>query len=237
MPASVTPDGKTVTYKTPQGQALADPEGFDFPGDVADLAGEAPATILSILGGLAGGGPITGGAGAVVGGMTGDAIRQMAAKKFGSERDFDLGQTAIEGGTSLLGEAGGAVASKALKGPLRESVQAPGFQELGKDLERFDVDQGTNLAGTAPLEATVSGDMMPAWAQRLREDDQYGATIRDEVDIPFREEISSAMDKIGQWLPGAGPTASPLRKSSAAALSVTSIRPLTRSMTPTCYPI
>ena len=62
VPASVTPDGKTVTYKTPQGQALADPEGFDFPGDVADLAGEAPATILSILGGLAGGGPITGGA-------------------------------------------------------------------------------------------------------------------------------------------------------------------------------
>ena len=207
VPASVTPDGKTVTYKTPQGQALADPEGFDFPGDVADLAGEAPATILSILGGLAGGGPITGGAGAVVGGMAGDAIRQKIAQGVGSKRDYDLGQTAIEGGTSLLGEAGGAVASKALKGPLREGVQAPGFQELSKHVERFDVDQGTNLAGTAPLEATVSGDMMPAWAQRLREDDQYGATIRDEVDIPFREEISSAMDKIGKWLPGAGPMA------------------------------
>jgi len=207
VPASVTPDGKTVTYKTPQGQALADPEGFDFPGDVADLAGEAPATILSILGGVLGGGPITGGAGAVVGGMAGDAIRQKAAQEFGSKRDYDLGQTAVEGAFSLLGEAGGAVASKALKGPLRESVQAPGFQELGKHVERFDVDQGTNLAGTAPLEATVSGDMMPAWAQRLREDDQYGATIRDEVDIPFREEISKAMDKIGQWLPGEGPTA------------------------------
>ena len=205
VPASVR--GDEVVYKTPQGQTPVDPAGFDFPGDVADLGGEAPATILSILGGLAGGGPISGGAGAVAGGMTGDAIRQMAAKEFGSKRDYDLGQTAIEGGTSLLGEAGGAVASKALKGPLRESVQAPGFQKLSEDVARFDVDQGTNLAGTAPLEATVSGDMMPAWAQRLREDDQYGATIRDQVDIPFREEIANAMDKIGEWLPGEGPTA------------------------------
>ena len=205
VPASVK--GDEVVYQTPQGQTPVDPAGFDFPGDFADAVGEGPATILSILGGLAGGGPITAGAGAVAGGMAGDAIRQKAAQQFGSKRDYDLGQTAIEGGTSLLGEAGGAVASKALKGPLRESVQAPGVQKLSEDVARFDVDQGTNLAGTAPLEATVSGDMMPAWAQRLREDDQYGATIRDQVDIPFREEIANAMDKIGEWLPGEGPPA------------------------------
>lgn len=206
IPASVTPDGKTVTYKTPQGQALVDPEGFDFPGDVADMAGEAPATILSILGGLAGGGPISGGAGAVAGGMAGDAIRQKIAQQFGSKRDYDLGQTAIEGGTSLLGEAGGAVASKALKGPIRESMNAPGFQKLSEDIRRFDIDQGTNLGDTAPIEGTVSGDALPAFAQRLREDDQYGGVIRDS-DVRFREEVSSAMDKIGQWLPGEGPTA------------------------------
>ena len=86
-------------------------------------------------------------------------------------------------------------------------MQGPGFRELGEDVVRFDADLETNLAGTAPVEATVSSDAAPAFAQRLREDDLFGADIRDKVDIPFREEIANAMDKIGQWLPGAGPTA------------------------------
>jgi len=206
VPASVTPDQSTVTYKTPQGQALVDPKGLDFPGDLADMVGEAPATILSVIGGLLGGGPITAGGGAVLGGMGGDVIRQKLAQQFGSKRDYDLGQTGVEGITSLAGEGLGALGSKALKGPLRESAQAPGYQQLSEDIKRFDVDKGTNLAGTAPIEGTVSGDALPAFAQRLREDDQWGGAIRDH-DVLFREEISSAMDKIGQWLPGEGPTA------------------------------
>ena len=206
IPASVTPDGKTVTYKTPQGQALADPEGFDFPGDFADAVGEGPATILAILGGFLGGGPIAGPGFAAAGGMAGDVARQKIAQRFGSKRDYDPGQTAIEGVTSVTGDVLGAGVSKALKGPLREGTQAPGFQQLSDDLKRFDIDHDTNLAGTAPVEGTVSGDALPAFAQRLREDDQWGGVIRDH-DVLFREEISSAMDKIGQWLPGEGPTA------------------------------
>ena len=43
VPASV--EGDKVVYQTPQGMAPVDPEGFDFPGDIADWAGEGPATM------------------------------------------------------------------------------------------------------------------------------------------------------------------------------------------------
>ena len=206
VPAAVQDD--KVVYQTPQGMAPVDPEGFDI-GDIADLGGEAPATILSILGGLGGAlaGPWTAAAGAVAGGTSGDVLRQNLAQEFGSKRDYDFAQTGLEGATSVLGEAGGALASKALRGPLRKSMEAPGFKELGEDVQRFDVDFETNLAGTAPVEATASGDLLAGAAQRLREDDAFSAQMRDKVDIPFRQEISEAMDKIKYWLPGEGPTA------------------------------
>ena len=206
VPALVEND--KVVYQTPQGMAPVDPEGFDI-GDIADLGGEAPATILSLLGGLGGmlAGPWTAAAGAVAGGTSGDVLRQNLAQEFGSKRDYDFAQTGLEGATSVLGEAGGALASKALRGPLRKGMEAPGFKELGEDVERFDVDFKTNLAGTAPVEATTSSDLVAGGAQRLREDDAFSAQMRDKVDIPFRQEISEAMDKIKYWLPGEGPTA------------------------------
>ena len=178
VPASV--EGDKVVYQTPQGKVPVDPEGFDI-GDIADMGGEAPATILSILGGLGGLalGPWSAAGGAVAGGVGGDVMRQNLAQRFGSKRDYDPAQTAWEGGTSGLGE----------------------------DVERFDVDFETNLAGTAPVEATTSSDLVAGGAQRLREDDAFSAAMRDKVDIPFREQISEAMDKIKYWLPGEGPTA------------------------------
>jgi len=206
VPASV--EGDKVVYQTPQGMAPVDPEGFDI-GDIADLGGEAPATILSILGGLGGAalGPISAAGGAVAGGVGGDVLRQNLAQQFGSKRGYDFAQTGLEGATSALGEGVGALASKALRGPLRKGMEAPGFKELGEDVQRFDADFETNLAGTAPVEATTSSDLMAGGAERLREDDAFSAQIRDKVDIPFRQEISEAMDKIGFWLPGEGPTA------------------------------
>ena len=206
VPASV--EGAKVVYQTPQGMAPVDPEGFDI-GDIADMGGEAPATILSILGGLGGLalGPWSAAGGAVAGGVGGDVMRQNLAQRFGSKRDYDPAQTAWEGGTSVLGEGLGTLASRALRGPLRKGMEAPGFKELGEDVERFDVDFETNLAGTAPVEATTSSDLVAGGAQRLREDDAFSAAMRDKVDIPFREQISEAMDKIKYWLPGEGPTA------------------------------
>ena len=206
VPAAVQDD--KVVYQTPQGMAPVDPEGFDI-GDIADLGGEAPATILSLLGGLGGAflGPWTAAGGAVAGGVGGDVLRQNLAQEFGSKRDYDFAQTGLEGATSVLGEGAGALASKALRGPLRKGMEAPGFKELGEDVERFDIDFKTNLAGTAPVEATTSSDLVAGGAQRLREDDVFSAAMRDKVDIPFRQEISEAMDKIKYWLPGEGPTA------------------------------
>lgn len=69
-----------------------DPKGMDL-GDLADFAGEVPATALSILGGLAGAGAgggiaslATGAAGAAAGAGAGEGIRQSIGQDPGQRR-------------------------------------------------------------------------------------------------------------------------------------------------------
>lgn len=206
IPAQV--EGDEVRYQAGTGMLPVDPERLEVE-DVADWAGDVPPTLLSILGGLGGqavGGPAGSVVGAAAGGMGGDYLRQQIAQEEGSRRDYDPMQTAVEGGASVLGDIGGSVLAKGLQGPLRRARNAPGFKELTEGAEQFDVDLETNLAGTAPIDAGTSSDFVAGAAQRLRESDISGARIR-ESDISFREEIARAMDAVGSWLPGEGPTA------------------------------
>ena len=207
IPAQV--EGGEVRYQAPTGMLPVDPERLEVE-DIADWAGDVPSTLLSILGGIGGfmaGGPFGSAAGAAAGGAGGDYWRQQIAQKAGSRRDYDPVQTGVEAGVSIIGDIGGGLLAKGLQGPLRRARMTPGFKELTEEAERFDVDLGTNLAGTAPIDAGTSNEFVAGAMQRLRESDISGARIRDEQDIPFREEIARAMDAVGSWLPGAGPTA------------------------------
>jgi len=207
IPAQV--EGGEVRYQAPTGVLPVDP-GRPEVEDIADWAGEAIPTTLSVLGGIGGfmaGGPFGSAAGAAAGGAAGDYWRQQIAQEAGSRRGYDPVQTGVEGVTSVIGDIGGGVLAKVLQGPLRRARMAPGFKELTEEAQRFDVDLETNLAGTAPIDAGTSSEFVAGAMQRLRESDISGARIRDMQDIPFRQQIARAMDSIGSWLPGEGPTA------------------------------
>ena len=207
IPAQV--EGGEVRYQAGTGMLPVDPPRMEIE-DIADLAGDVPPTILSILGGVTGqalAGPPGSITGAALGRMGGDYLRQQMAQDEGSRRDYDVAQTVVEGGTSVLGDIGGSVLAKGLQGPLRRARNVPGFKELTEEAQRFDVDYKTNLAGTAPIDAGTSSDFMAGATQRLRESDISGERIREKQDIPFAEQISTAMDAVGDWLPGEGPMA------------------------------
>jgi hypothetical protein len=207
IPAQV--EGGEVRYQAGTGMLPVDPPRMEIE-DIADLAGDVPPTILSILGGVGGqalAGPPGSITGAALGGMGGDYLRQQMAQGEGSRRDYDVAQTGVEGVTSILGDIGGSALAKVIQGPLRRARNAPGFKELTEEAQRFDVDYDTNLAGTAPIDAGTSSEFAAGAMQRLRESDISGERIRDIQDIPFREEVARAMDAVGSWLPGEGPTA------------------------------
>ena len=207
IPAQV--EGGEVRYQSGAGMLPVDPPRWEVE-DIADIGGDLPPTILSILGGVGGmalAGPVGSAAGAALGGMGGDYLRQQMAEGEGSRREYDVAQTGVEGVTSILGDIGGSALAKVIQGPLRRARNAPGFKELTEEAQRFDVDYDTNLAGTAPIDAGTSSEFAAGAMQRLRESDISGERIRDIQDIPFREEVARAMDAVGSWLPGEGPTA------------------------------
>lgn len=107
-----TKDSKGRLALTPQGQAklgydtkdknlVIDEEGFSFGGDIADVAGLAPETIGSIIGGVIGApGLITGAAGAGLGAAGGQLIEEGIESLFGLQKQSAgevAKQAAIEG--------------------------------------------------------------------------------------------------------------------------------------------
>ena len=101
----VASDGRLIVTDKQGIDRYVDPGTFEF-SDLADLAGDVPGFAGEVAGGVLGaGGGVPGAmAGAGLGGALGDAVRQGIAGQLGSERGYDVGQTAEAGAWGAAGE-------------------------------------------------------------------------------------------------------------------------------------
>ena len=196
-----------------------DPEGFDFPGDIADFGGDALVSGASVLGGMQGfkagagvgtaawpgPGTIIGGVtGAMVGAPTGAGIGEVARQNigntfFGADRPWNQRRFNEE---LVLGAAGEVVGpffsriiGRVLK-PLRGATQRTGqVVEQGK---AFDEEFGTNLAERLPLEAQTESRGIARMAQLTSESPITQGKMLEKVTKPFREEVDKLFQQVRQ---------------------------------------
>ena len=114
--------------------------------DFADMLGDAIPMVTSIAGSF-----VKPGAGTVLGGTGGDALRQSMAKEAGSERGYDVGQTALEGAFAAGGELLQKGVTALLKGPAAKKAQTGAMKQI-RDL----VGQADKAAGTRAAIQRVS---------------------------------------------------------------------------------
>ena len=190
--------GDEVFINTPAGRVRVDPKGFDI-GDIADLGGEAPATVLGAAGGVAGfASPVPGGAfvGAGGGAAAGDFLRQKIAQSLGSGEETNLGRVALEGAMGVAGEGIGRGAVKLAGGLFKRSRTAPDVARTVDQMADFDSKFGTNLEDLAPADVQSGSDFLGQATQRTRESQFGGQRLREGQDIPFQREVESGFEAI-----------------------------------------
>ena len=197
----VRPEG--LMAKTAEGERYVDPKRLDI-GDIADVAGYIPPTLLGILGGIKGAalgapaGPVTAAAGLAAGSgageAAGEAVRQNIGKAFGAE-DVDLPAVAEAG---VIGAISGPLskpvetAVRRLAAPFKGAVSKRLNKSVIEAAEYIDEQLGTNLRGNLPLSAMTEHRGLQAVEQRVAEGPYTGDVYAERVSKPFESEQQRA---------------------------------------------
>ena len=187
--------------ESPSGWHALDPEGADW-GDIADFAGDVPATLLSTLGGISGftGTPAGAAAGATAGGVIGDALRQRGAHMLGSqEEDTDwksLGTEALLSGPADVAARLGVGALSRVTAPFAFGKTSRIKREVLDPVEKFDIEYGTKLRKKLPAQARSQSPLLARTQGRIAVATGTGDLYTDQVREPFREEVRDLAQRI-----------------------------------------
>lgn len=202
-------DNGNVQIKTPQGTFPADPPGFDIPGDLGDMVGRIPRTLLGGLGGAVGmatGGPPLAAGLAGAGGVLGASLEQGAASLLGSKQGVDPVDLGLEAILAPIGEVAGQLGSGIIKrvaAPFKGALSEGLNKTVTNFADAFDNRFNTNLRGKLPLSAETENRTLQEIEQRVAESGFTRNRFENEVRNPFEKEAVSAFDKIRATL-GAG---------------------------------
>ena len=150
--------------------------------DFADMLGDAIPMVTSIAGSFVK--PVTG---SVLGGATGDALRQGMAKGAGSERGYDVGQTTTEGLYGFAGELGQKGIQALLKGPAAKQAQTGMMKEVRDLVGEADRAAGTSMMNVAPPQVRTASPFIGGMAQVARTNPVTTETMRKADEPLFRE--------------------------------------------------
>ena len=201
----VRPEG--LVAKTAEGERYVDPKKFDV-GDIADVAGYIPPTLLGLVGGIKGaalGAPV-GPAGAVagltlgggVGEATGEAIRQQIGSAFGA-KDIDVPAVAEAGAIGAISGPLGKPVETALRrvaAPFKGAISERLNKSVIEAAEYLDEQLGTNLRGNLPLSAMTEHRGLQAAEQRIAEGPYTGDVYAERVSKPFESEQQRAFTEM-----------------------------------------
>ena len=201
----VEPTAQGLMETTPRGRVPVDPGGFDFPGDVADFAGDIPPAVAGAIGGVLGSG--LGLPGAITGSAAGEAIgegaSQYAGSLFGSEEGPAWGDVAEAAITGAVAEPVGRVlkwgANKALapfKGALTDQLN----RSVIGAANYFDNAFGTNLKDALPLSARTLHTGALALEQKVSESPFSVEQYRRQVVDPYEKETQKVFGKIEEQI-------------------------------------
>ena len=206
-----------VQIKTPQGTFLADPPGVDLPGDLGDMVGRLPRTLLAGIGGAVG---ATGGAGAGLpgilaggslgsglGGVLGASAEQGVARLLGSKQGVDAVDIGLEALLAPVGEVGGQIVTGAIRkgaAPFKGALADGLNKTVTNFADGFDKRFNTNLRGKLPLSAETENRTLQEIEQRVAESGITRNRFENEVRNPFEREAVSAFEKIRATLGDAG---------------------------------
>lgn len=195
-------DNGRPMVRTELGTQPVDPDEIEL-GDLADMVGRSPRTILSILAGIATspaaftGAPI---AAASAGGVTGAAIEQGIGNLLGSEEGVNVGDLGMEALTSAGGDflgRGLARIGRAAAAPFKGAVTGTQRSNVIDEAARFDTKLGTEIESKLPLSAQTTSPALQNLEERVR--DTFPATIgryEEQVTRPYNEEVGKAFDRI-----------------------------------------
>jgi len=117
---------------------IVDPDRPDL-GDIADLAGSAPAIAGAVAGGLSPAGLVASAIKVGIGAFAGNEIAQETERLRGFQKDSPLavaGQSALEGGLAATGQAGGRIVSGVLgKGTVRLAPEQKQMVKAATELD------------------------------------------------------------------------------------------------------
>ena len=199
-----TPRGLMAT--TAEGKRAVDPAGFDFPGDIADIAGYVPPTVLGTLGGILGarGGVKGAMAGAGFGEAAGETLRQGIGKWLGAE-ELDVPSIAEAGVIGAVAEPAAIPVKAAIKkvgAPLRGALTERINRDVIAAAEYLDERLGTSIREKLPLSARTEHRGLQAMEQRVAESPFTTDVYMEQVGRPFEREQQAAFSQLTE---SAGP--------------------------------
>lgn len=171
-------DGRLIVTDKQGIDRFMDPSEFET-GDIADMVGELPGIGGEVFGGIAGAPAGVGGAmaGAMAGGAMGDAVRQGIAGLAGSERPFDMGQSATAGTFAGVGEGVGQALGRGVLAPLYKgykSARAGQYRDAaGEGIQQAQNDAMTQLG--------IDPENVPASAMTTHPDVQSISNAADRI--------------------------------------------------------
>ena len=195
-------DNGRPMVRTELGTQPVDPDEIEL-GDVADMVGRTPRTILSTLAGLATspaaftGAPI---AAASAAGVTGAAIEQGIGNILGSEEGVNVGDLGMEAITSAGGDVLGkglARLGRAAVAPFKGSLTATQRSNVIDEAARFDTKLGTDIERKLSVGQQSINPVLQNLEERVR--DTFPATIGrfdEEVTQPYNREVGEAFNRI-----------------------------------------
>lgn len=205
----VTMPGGDMGIRTPGGDKPVDPSGLDI-GDIADFAGDVPATVLGTLGGMAGAGlgllgtagvssvPLSM-AGAGAGSAVGEAVRQGVGNLAGSQEGLRPMDIAKEGAWGVVGEGAGNILGKLAIGPFRKAAGAPRAHRRMAAVRQLDSDVGNavgqGIADVSPVSAQADSRFLGNIEATARQSPYGGNPLRD-VDEQLYGRLEKAFDSI-----------------------------------------
>ena len=195
-------DSGRPMVRTELGTQPVDPDEIEL-GDVADMVGRTPRTLLSTLAGFATspaaftGAPI---AAASAAGVTGAAIEQGIGNVLGSEEGVNVGDLGMEAATAGIGDVAGmglGWVKRKLAAPFKDAVTGTQRSNVIDEAARFDTKLGTEIESKLPLSAQTTSPALQFVEQRV--EDTFPATIsryEEQVTRPYNEEVGKAFDRI-----------------------------------------
>ena len=195
-------DSGRPMVRTELGTQPVDPDEIEL-GDLADMVGRMPRTLLSTLAGFATspaaftGAPI---AAASAAGVTGAAIEQGIGNMLGSEEGVNVGDLGMEAATAGIGDVAGmglGWVKRKLAAPFKGAITGTQRSNVIDEAARFDTKLGTEIESKLPLSAQTTSPALQNLEERVR--DTFPATIgrfEEQVTRPYNEEVGKAFDRI-----------------------------------------